>query len=738
LAGAKSTTGAATTLVVAAKLLVPEVRPETVARARLTRLLTAKTRSSLTVVSAPAGYGKTTALADWLATTGRPCAWVSLDARDNDPRRLWAHVLAALDRPLPGVMDQAHRALLAGSDVLDTVVDLTANALTDHASDGLTLVLDDCHVLEEDSCHRLLGALVDAAPSGVQVVVSGRAKPPLRLARRRAGGTLAEIGAEELRFRREETERLLNGSLALGLEPGVVGAIDDRVQGWAAGLALAASSLRERSEPEEVLDGLAAPNGEVAQYLTEEVLDGMDPALRDFLRQTSILGRLSPPLCEAVLDDPSAPDVLAEVRRSNVFATALEDEGEWLSYHPLFRELLERELGEESPRLVRDLHLRASAWFAANAAPEEAIGHASAAGDGEQAAELLCEHQRAFLLERRYEDVRRILAGLPTERGAFAGFCEALETLCMALEGADLRLVAQRLDALEDMRDAPGVAELVDRMRVSPYYGDVRRAAEAGWALWERYADQPGMRAWIAGQFGIVLWFAGEPGEARDVLEPLVGEIERATGRVWALSALALAAADDGDSDLAERYGRAAVELAEDSGAESALESHVAYVALGEAQRLRGALDEADVWLAQAAHLTGELPGSMYQALTLVFQAQVAFAARDRRNARAHAAAARRIVDRYPDSGTLAERLASVEAALERRSDDALLGSQPTPAELRLLALLPSDLTLREIASEHLYVSIHTVTSHARRLYRRLGARTRAEAVAAARERGLL
>jgi ATP/maltotriose-dependent transcriptional regulator MalT len=308
----------------------------------------------------------------------------------------------------------------------------------------------------------------------------------------------------------------------------------------------------------------------------------------------------------------------------------------------------------------------------------------------------------------------------------------------MALDGTDLRLVSDRLDALEGVRDDPGVAQIIDQMRVSPFFGDVGRAVKDGWALWERYADQPSMQAWMAGQFGAVLWFAGDRDAARDVIEPVVGGIERETTRSWALSTLALCAADDDDIELAESYARQAVELAESSGGESALEFHLAYVALGEALRRAGALDEANERLTQAAASTNKLPGSVYQALTLTFQAQLDLAARNRRRARSRSAAARRIIDRYPDVGTLAERVARIEGALARRHDDVLLGSQPSPAELRLLALLPSDLTLKEIASKRLYVSIHTVTSHAQRLYRRLGARTRAEAVAAARERGLL
>jgi LuxR family maltose regulon positive regulatory protein len=725
-------------LVVSTKLLVPRVRPDAILRGRLTRLLDLATRRRLTVVSAPAGYGKTTAVVQWLARARGARTWVSLDARDNDPLHLSAHLLAALDRALPGVTADAHRAMLAGADLVDTVVPLTVNALAARMDGPVVLVLDDYHVVKRQGCHRLLLGLVDSAPPDVRIVVVSRTSPPLRLGRRRVAGTVAEIGPEQLAFRGAESELLLNASLGLGLQRDQIQAIEDRVEGWPAGLSLIASSIPGRPDRTAFLDAFTQSSGRIAEYLIEEVLDATEPAVRDFLCRTSILGRLSPALCEAVVQDPSARELLAEVRRSNLFVTVLDPAAGWVRYHHLFAALLERELLDRSPELVPVLHLRASAWFEDNGIPDEAIRHATAAGDGERAARLLQEHWGAWMLERRYVTLRQMIAAMPPERGALTGFCEAVDTLCMALDGADLQVVRRRLDALERYHDAPGVAEITELMRVSPYYGDVDRAARDGWAFWQRHAGHPELRSRAAGQFATVLWFAGDLGSVRREIEPIVGTIDHRTSRVWALSVLALTAADEGDVDAAQRYAREAVEQAEASGAESALEFHLAYVALSEALRLAGQLEEAGELLAHVARVVGRLPSSVYRALVLVFQAQVDLAARDRRRARTRASAARRIIDRHPDVGTLADRLAAVEASLERRSAEALLGSKPTPAEMRVLELLASDLTLKAIASDHLYVSLHTVTSHAQRLYRRLGARTRAEAVAAARDRGLL
>jgi ATP/maltotriose-dependent transcriptional regulator MalT len=255
---------------IASKLVAPELRPESILRPRVLAALQAASRRPLAVISAPAGYGKTTLLVQWLQRSGVAHAWLSLDASDNDPRWFAVRLLDALERALPGQVDEAKRALDAGSDLGATVIPLAGDALAERAGDGreLAIVLDDYHLISDRDCHEVTRDLIDVLPAGVGVVIATRTAPPLRLGRRRAAGTVAEIGPEELRFDVEESERLLNGSLALGLERDQIQLIDERVRGWAAGLALIAGALAARRDRASVVDAVARSRTSLDAYLT--------------------------------------------------------------------------------------------------------------------------------------------------------------------------------------------------------------------------------------------------------------------------------------------------------------------------------------------------------------------------------------------------------------------------------------------------------------------------------------
>ncbi|WP_041730390.1 helix-turn-helix transcriptional regulator [Conexibacter woesei] len=689
----------------------------------------------LTVVCAPAGYGKTTALADWCRRRDGDGAWLSLDDKDNDPRRFCARLLATIDDLSPSELWMAEQALAGGSDLVETVIPLAVDALGDRrGAAAAVIVLDDYHAIFEEACHQLVVALLDALPPGVRLVLASRTRPPLRLPRRRAAGAAATLDARELAFDLDETGRLLNGRLRLRLERGQVEAIHARVEGWPAGLSLVAS-LRDATALERFLETPERTPFEIAEYLTEEVLDALPPSTRVFLRRTSPLTRMNGALCAAVLDDPAARQLFDDVRESNVFVIPLDDD--WVRYHRLFATLLERDLRRHEPTIVVQLHRRAARWFECEGMTEAAIDHASAAGDGEHAARLLHGSWWPLFAERRYTTIRRTLARMPPDRGRYAPFCDAIDVLCLSLTGGDLRLIARRLEQLDQDRDSPGVAEIVDLLRISPYYGDIERALADGWKIWGRAAGDVDARARYAGKLAIVMWFAGEREAIRREVEPYMRIADRPVVRCWELAALALTAADEDDLETAEQHARDAVAVIEAAGGESSLESHLAYLALGEALRRRGRFAEAHDHVARALRITSRHPSALYHGLALVMHAQLDLSTLDRRAARSRAKAARRIVDRFRDVGVVAERLAAVEDALDLPTHEAVAGSEPTAAERRVLELLPTDLTRRQIAAE-LRLSVSTVKSHTWRLYRRLGVDTRADAVSIAREQGLV
>lgn len=720
------------------KLLAPRGHRATIPRERLRRALDDLATNRVAIVQAPAGFGKTTALRDWVSSTDLSFGWLSIDLRDNDPAQLAAHLLAALSPHVPGGLARAEQALLAGSELADAVIPFALDAVAAHPRKRFGLVIDDFQLVESSESHGIVNALVNGAPPNLSVVIASRTPPPLRLARRRSAGELAELGAEELRLTREETGQLLNELLGFGLDAHQLDQIDARFSGWSAGLQLVAAALDAGAGDADVMAALARSRAGLDAYLIEEVLEGADPALRSFLIRTSILPRMSASLCEAVLEDRCAVALLAEAERMGPFVVPLDSEGSWLRYHELFSAALTRELERQEPELVPRLHARASSWFEREGMLDEAIEHALATGDGAHAAALLERAWPELFAARRHRTVRSLLDRLPPERGEFGPFCEALDLMCMLIEGVDERFVSEQAEALaREHLDAPGVSVLVDKIRISPYYGDARRAVEVGREAWERYADAPEIRERLVTQYAFVLAFGGDYDAARELLEPrLLLELEPAV-KAWMLAALAIMDAYEGASETAERYARAAVEVIEELGGRGTWEFVGAYRILAEALRLRGQLEEARRHLDHALAMESHRPGSIGRAAALTFDAHLALAEGDRQRAHDSARRARAILARYPDPGILEKHLVRAEALLARRAGDPLEGSEPTAAERRVLSLLPSEMTLREIA-DALYLSRNTVKSHVHRLYRRLGVRSRDGAVAAARERGLL
>lgn len=396
------------------KLHVPRRRRGLVARPRLSERLGRGDEAALTLVSAPAGFGKTTLLTEWLAGTApaRPVAWLSLDERDDDPVVFWTYLVAALQAAVDGLGDGARAALRDPSAAMDDVLATLVNEL-DALPGGVVLVLDDYHVVTARGVHDRVAHLVERLPPNVSLVIATRADPPLPLARLRARAQLVEVRAADLRFTAEEAAAYLAGAMGLALTPEQVAALGARTEGWIAALQLAALSMQGREDPGTFLAGFAGDDRYVVDYLVEEVLQRQPGDVRDFLLSTAVLSRLSGPLCDAVVGREGSAAVLEELDRANLFLVPLDDRRHWYRYHHLFADVLRARLLAEQPRRVATLHRRAGEWFAHHGEPGEAIGHALAGGDPGRAADLVELAMPAARQNRQETTLRHWFAQLP-------------------------------------------------------------------------------------------------------------------------------------------------------------------------------------------------------------------------------------------------------------------------------------------------------------------------------------
>ena len=389
-----------TSPLLATKLYVPQWRPGLVSRPRLVERLDQGTERKLTLVSAPAGFGKTTLLAEWLGASPaseRPAAWVSLDQRDNDPALFWAYFIAALQTVQSGIGESTLSLLQSPQPPpIEALLGTLLNEITAIADDPSTgssksfvVILDDYHLIDAEPVHSGITFLLSHLPPQMHLVLASRSDPPLALARLRGRGELAELRASELRFTADEAAAFLNEVMGLGLSAADVAALESRTEGWIAGLQLAALSMQGRDDVAGFITAFAGDDRYIVDYLVEEVLQRQPERVRTFLLQTSILDRLSGPLCDAVTGRESGKGVLEALERGNLFVVPLDDKRHWYRYHHLFADVLQAHSRETEPDLIPSLHRRASEWYEQNDSPPDAIRHALAAEDFDSAARLL-------------------------------------------------------------------------------------------------------------------------------------------------------------------------------------------------------------------------------------------------------------------------------------------------------------------------------------------------------------
>src|SRR5215217_299971 len=436
--------GASDTLV-STKLRPFQTRPNLVARPRLIAKLEPEAGRKLMLISAPAGFGKTTLLGEWAASrSDEQCvAWVSLDEADNDPARFLSYLVAALQTVEEEIGEGVLSSLRApGSPPIEALTGALLNELADFPG-TLAIVLDDYHLIDSDQVHGIVSFLLERLPSNVHLLIASRIDPPLPLARLRARDQIAEINAADLSFAREEAVAFLKDTMRLNLSEEDVTALEERTEGWIAGLQLAALSMRDREDISGFVRTFSGSHRDVLDFLTEEVLERQTEQMRSFLLETSILQRLTGELCDAVTDRDHGREMLETLERENLFVVALDDERRWYRYHHLFADVLRDRLEQECSEEVKELHLRAASWCERSGWASAAVEHALTAGDVEWAARLV-EHNTQSLFQRSEgATVNRWLTALP------AGLIRSRPRLSLAR--AIWALISGRVDEIEPL-----------------------------------------------------------------------------------------------------------------------------------------------------------------------------------------------------------------------------------------------------------------------------------------------
>jgi len=728
---------------VSTKLHIPQPRPQLLHHRELVGAL-AREDFDVALIAAPAGAGKTTLLAAWHAAAEerRAFAWLSLDDDDNDPVRFWGGIVAALQTLHPEVGERAATALRARSVPLgDVSLPLLVGDLA--ALDApVVLALDDYHLIVDDEVHASVRWLLDHLPGTLTLAVATRADPPLPLSRLRARGQLREIRGLDLRCSVEQAAALLNGVLGLSLAPGDVAALRERTEGWAAGLQLAGLSLRSHPDEAGFIAHFAGDDRLVVDYLGSEVLDGQPDGVRAFLRRTSVLERLSGPLCDAVTGEDGGAERLAALERENLFVVPLDARREWYRYHPLFAELLRRELERAEPELAGELHRRARDWLLARGAVPEAIHHALASPHARDAAGLVAEHWNAYFNQGRLRTVTAWLDRLP------ALAVEDRPELCVArawlaiddggLVEAERWIEAAEAARGEDLHADVAVLRAVHRFKV----GELAGAGNAARSALALAGPEPSFARTAASCVrGIARYWSGDPGGAATALGH-TARLARAThndlAAGYALGYLALIAAEAGALDEAEARARDATALSDEAGFAEHFVLTLAHLARGEVLRRRGDLAAAEAALEHAMRLSRRRAGRIEVAATLLALATLRHERGARDDALELVRKAAGIVSACADPGPLAARIARAERLLRRAPHRAPAEADAlTDRELAVLRLLATELSQREIGGA-LYLSRNTVKTHVRVIYRKLGATQRAEAVHVARERDLI
>ena len=718
----------------------PRLRPTLVRRERLLRRLLDARDVPVALIVAPAGYGKTSLLSQWSMRDGRPFAWVTLDAADNDPRNLLSAIALALDEVEPVGWEVFEALACAPRDDSAIALQRLARSLGRREL-PVVLVLDNLHVLRTPESRRVVRAIVAAAGPELQLALASRSDAALPVARLRAQGSSVELRTRDLAMTRSEASVLLQLA-GLDLAPDQALTLARRTEGWPAGLYLAALALLEQCGEKPDVEEFAGDDRFVTDYVREELLSDLPPEELEFLTRTSVLERLSASLCDAILERNDSADMLARLARSNVLLVPLDRRDRSYRYHALFVKALRAELRRREPGRDAELHRRASAWCAAHGGREQAIEHAIAARDVPGAAWLLWNS----VPDHASRGDRRSISGW-LDRFTDE---ELATSPLLALVAAATALLAGNLYEVERWASlassAPSDADVVQAglaMMEAGVGRDGMVAIDASAARAREMLDEASpWHPLCALLSGVALHLMGDRATARTRLQEGAHRAAASAPLIQALclAQLALVTADEGDLERATTLVERGMAQVRRAGLEPCPMAALPFAASAELRSRRGDVEDATAALRHALGLLTRVtdPSPWYEAECRVLMARAALRLGAPGDAAELLDEAGGALDRAPDAhvlrGWLNEALGEVDRALNASpgADWSL-----TSAEIRVLRYLPSHLSFREIA-ERLFVSPNTVKTHARGIYRKLGVSSRAHAVDLARGAGLI
>jgi LuxR family transcriptional regulator, maltose regulon positive regulatory protein len=737
--------------VVESKLRVPVPRPGVVSRTGLVNRLRVTQSFPVATLTAPAGYGKTTLLAQWAARDRRAFAWVSIDERDNDSIVLLRHIAASLHEVEP--LDQrVLDALHSPGDSMWTAVVPRLGAALASCERPLVLVLDDAHLLRSRDSTGAVSALVDHIAGGSMLVLAGRVQPRLRIAALRAGGRLLELGVEDLALSRREARALL-ASAGLDLSEDDVEELVGRTEGWAAGLYLAALALRDQRGENDSLREIPPFAGDdryLADYFRSEYLSRLTADQLTFLRRSSVLPRMSGPLCDGVLERTDSAAELGSIERANLFLVPLDHHREWYRYQHLFHDLLSRELAEREPKLVPVLHRRAADWFEENGDPESALEHADASGDADRVARLVAslalpvyQSGRLAAVESWFEDFGEDVQGERYPAVAIiGGWIHALRGQASEAQRW-LEMAARGVGNGRRANGSESVSAWIALLRSALCCDGVEQMLrDAEGALDELPAGSQWRPTGLLLQ-GVAHVLLGDDERGDRILADAADAAESLAAtdtRVVAISERSLLAAARDEPAAAETLSLQAHSLVEDGRLDGYATSSIELAATARALLRHGRWDQARACLTAARSLTPSLTHALpwFAVQTRLELARTHAALRDAQGARTLLSEARQILRVRPLLGVLPEEVDALQAEVDAMPEVANgHGTGLTGAELRLLPLLATHLSFREIG-ERLHVSRNTVKTQAISVYRKLGASNRSAAIEQAARLGLV